>query len=312
MQVAVLDIGTNTVLLLIADLDAGTIRVLRDDHAIARLGEGVDRTRNINEEAFQRFLKVLQSHLSTCEKYDVQRVVAIGTSALRDAENRDDILRRATEATGVEIEVLSGEEEALWTYRGAIAGQQVQGKISVLDIGGGSTEISSGFNGNFEQGISLDIGAVRITERYFATNPITREAAITAREMIRQTFSRMKRPHVEKLIAVAGTPTTLAAMHQELGAFDTSKVHGYTLHPKAIDQLLDILLRTDTKTLIDLYPAINKARADILPAGTLILREAMEFLGAGAVQVSTLGLRYGIAVREAERQFGAADFQLIE
>jgi exopolyphosphatase/guanosine-5'-triphosphate,3'-diphosphate pyrophosphatase len=312
MQVAVLDIGTNTVLLLIAELDATTIRVHRDDHAIARLGEGVDRTKHISDEAFQRFLSILRIHLSTCEEHNVQQIVAIGTSALRDAENREDILRQTKEATGVEIEILTGEEEARWTYRGALAGQSVSSRIGVLDIGGGSTEISSGFNGKFEHGVSLDIGAVRITERCFATNPITKEAAATARETIRQTFSRIERPHVEKLIAVAGTPTTLAAMHQELPEFNKSKVQGYILHAKAIDQLLDILLRTDTKTLIDLYPAINKARADILPAGTLILREAMDILGVEAVRVSTHGLRYGIAAREAERQFGPRDFHVTE
>src|SRR4051812_28796678 len=147
MQVAVLDIGTNTVLLLIAELDATTIRVRRDDHAIARLGEGVDRTKHISDEAFQRFLSTLGIHLSTCEEHNVQQIVAIGTSTLRDAENREDILRQTKEATGVEIEILTGEEEARWTYRGALAGIEAQGPIGVLDIGGGSTEISSGTNG---------------------------------------------------------------------------------------------------------------------------------------------------------------------
>jgi len=302
MRIATLDIGTNTVLLLIVETEGSSFRVLRDDHAIARLGEGVDRTRSINEEAYQRFVAVLRMHAETIASFNVDRIAAVGTSALRDAENRDEIIRRAKDDTGIDIAIISGEEEARWTYLGALYGMELEsGKpVAVVDIGGGSTEISSGDGRAFERGVSIDIGAVRITERCFATSPITKEASDAARVLIRNSLraSLAQPPDHAQLIAVAGTPTTLAAMHQGLPAFDAEKVQGYVLQRGAIDQLLDIMMSVDTQTLLDHFPAINKARADILPAGTLILREVMEYCGADSVRVSTRGLRYGIALRE--------------
>ncbi len=315
MRIAVLDIGTNTVLLLIAELEGQTLRVLLDDHAIARLGEGVDRTKTISEEAYLRFLSILRGHKESIESMNVDRIIAVGTSALRDAKNREEIVRRTIEETGIEVKILSGEEEAHWSYQGALFGMSGVENATVIDIGGGSTEISFGDEKEYTRGMSLDIGAVRITERCFKTSPITSEAVQEARQTILDALNHPPAPflrHVQNrlhsdslhkwrssFVAVAGTPTTLAAMDQGLERFDATKVQGYVLRREAIDQMLDMLLKTDTATLIEHFPAVNKARADILPAGTLILREAMEFLGAETIRVSTHGLRYGIALREA-------------
>ena len=303
MRVAALDIGTNTVLLLIADVEGNEVHVVQDVHAIARLGEGVDRTHRISEAAYDRFISILREHQKTIGEYQCNRIIAAATSAMRDAENRDEIIQRTKEDTGIEIEVLSGDEEARLTYRGAVAGMKLVGEIAVVDIGGGSSEISVG-NGNvFESGVSLDIGAVRLTERYFTTIPIMLEAKEAARKLIQAALnhppspSLKRRGGMETFIAVAGTPTTLAAMHQNLKAFDTAKVHAYILHRKDIEELLDMLFSISTAELLARYPAVNKARADILPAGTLILAEVMDHLGASQITVSTQGLRYGVALQ---------------
>ena len=302
MRVAILDIGTNTVLLLVAESDGGSLRIIRDDHDIARLGEGVDRNRNISEEAYQRFLSVLRKHLGTIQSLNVDRVAAVATSAMRDAENRDEIIQKTKDDTDTLIELLSGEDESRWTYSGAVLGMKFESSspIAVVDIGGGSTEISTGDGRNFEQGISIDIGAVRITERCFSTSPITKEAAEDARRLIRESLhSKLPTPvHSSELVAVAGTPTTLAAMHQNLPKFDAAQVHNYRLRRQAVDQLLDIMLKVDSQTLLGHFPSVNKSRADILPAGTLILAEVMDYLNADTIRVSTQGLRYGIALRE--------------
>ncbi|MFI5202697.1 MAG: Ppx/GppA family phosphatase, partial [Candidatus Kapaibacterium sp.] len=282
-----------------------TMRVLRDDHAIARLGEGVDRTKTISEDAYQRFLSILRKHKESIQSLSVERIIAVGTSALRDAKNRDDIIKRTNEETGIEIEILTGEEEARWSYKGALFGMNDVENATVIDIGGGSTEISFGDGGEYVHGVSLDIGAVRITERCFKTSPITSEAAEEARGIIRTALNHPPAPALKRrgsvgtLVAVAGTPTTLAAMHQGLEKFDAAKVQNYLLRRETIDQMLDMLLKTDTATVLAHFPAVNKARADILPAGTLILREAMEFLDAAEIRASAHGLRYGIALREA-------------
>ncbi len=305
MRVAALDIGTNTVLLLIADVDGKNFRVIRDDHAIARLGEGVDRTHRISDAAYARFIAILREHQRTIVEFKCDKIIAAATSAMRDAENRDEIVERTKHDTGIEIEILSGDDEARLTYRGAVVGMIIPppiegGGFCVVDIGGGSTEISVGNGDTFERGISLDIGAVRLSERYFTMTPIPLEAKETAKRTISDALdhppapSFLRRGGNHTLIAVAGTPTTLAAMHQGLIAFDAAKVHGYILHRAAIEQMLDTLFTVSTSELLARYPAINKARADILPAGTLILAEVMDRLEATQITVSTQGLRYGM------------------
>jgi exopolyphosphatase/guanosine-5'-triphosphate,3'-diphosphate pyrophosphatase len=217
---------------------------------------------------------------------------------MRDAENRHEIIARTFEETGIHIELLSGEDEALWTYRGAIAGMDVNGDVGVIDIGGGSTEIAYGSETSFKSGNSFDIGAVRITERFIKSNPISMAARDDAANYVRQVLSSAEAKSLSELIAVAGTPTTLASMDQYLPIFDVAKVHGYLLYRSAILDLLDVMFSLDTNTLLARYPCVNKARADILPAGTLILAAAMDLLGVEHVRVSTQGLRYGIALRE--------------
>ena len=316
MRIASLDIGTNTVLLLIVEVDSERIRVIRDDHAIARLGEGVDRTGRISDEACERFLSVLTVHSATIKANNVDHIAAVTTSAVRDAENRDEIIRRAKEGTGIEIELLSGDDEAQWTYRGALLGAnlETEGSVGVVDIGGGSTEISIGDGKHFESGVSMDIGAVRITERCFPTVPVSHLAIDQARRMIRETLHQSIPIPLKfsRLIAVAGTPTTLAAMDQLLFQFDAARVQNYILRRDSVDRLLYIMSNIDTPTLLEHFPAINKARADILPAGTLILAEVMEFCSVRAVRVSTRGLRYGIALREAIRHLGERDYTIEE
>ncbi len=296
MRVAALDIGTNTVLLLIAEVDGAKFHVICDIHAIARLGEGVDRTHQISEAAYERFISILREHQKTIAQYNCDRIIAVATSAMRDAENRDEIIERTKCDTGIEIEILSGDDEARLTYRGAVAGMKLDGKTGVVDIGGGSTEISVGKGNRFERGASIDIGALRLTERYFASSPVAAVAKDAARKLIRESLRNIGigiRSSTQ-LIAVAGTPTTLAAMYRGLKAFDAPKVHGHVLHRKEIEELLDILFSVSTTELLERFQSVNKARADILPAGTLILAEVMDYLGAEHTTVSTQGLRYGI------------------
>jgi exopolyphosphatase / guanosine-5'-triphosphate,3'-diphosphate pyrophosphatase len=306
MRVAALDIGTNTVLLLIADVDGKSFRVVRDDHAIARLGDGVDRTHRINEAAYERFISILREHQKTIAEFKCDRIIACATSAMRDAENRDEIIERTKRDTGINIEILSGDDEARLTYRGAVAQTSPrpspwkgEGIVAVVDIGGGSTEISVGNGDMFESGASIDIGALRLTERYFSSNPIAVEAKETARKLVRKSLKNITlQIHPSTLlIAVAGTPTTLAAMHQGLSAFDAASVQGYVLRRQAIEEMLEILFTVSTATLLKRFPSVNKSRADILPAGTLILAEVMDHLGVEHITVSTQGLRYGLALQ---------------
>ena len=302
MRIAVLDIGTNTVLMLMAESrpDSQPI-IFRDEHSIARLGEGVDKTKHISEEAYNRFAEIFKRYKELINTNAIDRVTAFATSAMRDAENRQDIISRVKTDFSIDIELLSGDDEAQWSFRGALYGlmnEQLRGTIATIDIGGGSTEISIGNDGIFYSGTSMDIGAVRIKERFLSSN--TADNVIKARTYIRTQLEQATNslPTPSSLIAVAGTPTSLAAMKHQLDEFDISIVDGTILQIDELAILIDEMFSITTTELISRYPAISPARADILPAGSLILYEAMFQMSLDRVTVSTKGLRYGILLRE--------------
>jgi exopolyphosphatase/guanosine-5'-triphosphate,3'-diphosphate pyrophosphatase len=315
MRNAVIDIGTNTCLLLIAEADhSGSIKVIADVHAIARLGAGVDKTKRIQQESYERLKNILLDHKRIIEDNQVNSISAIATSAMRDAENRHDIIKKIKDECGIEIELLSGSDESLWSYRGALCGFEsadLQGTIAALDIGGGSTELSIGKNGKYKRGTSINIGAVRIKERFLAeSNDASFESA---RKFIRSEIEKgfTNSEAIDKLIAVAGTPTALAAIKLGLTVFDAKKVNGAIITSSELSKINKELFRLSLMEITQKYPAVHPSRADILPAGALILEEVLSFLKLDEVQVSTCGLRYGIMIRELEKQMDVSDEWMI-
>ena len=300
MRVAVIDIGTNTVLMLIAEISGQPPVILRDEHSIARLGEGVDKTHQISETAYARFAEIMRRYKALIDEYHVDRVIAFATSAMRDAENREEIIQRTKDEFGIEIELLSGNDEARWSFQGALFGippAEIKGIVATIDIGGGSTEISVGENGRYLQGFSINIGAVRIKER-FLSSPI--DAEQIAREYIDAELQIIKSIYLfpKKLIAVAGTPTSLAAIKHRLDHFDTSAVDGTVINSNELEIMIRLMFSISAQELVRRYPAVSPARADILPAGALILDEVLEVMKIDEVHVSTKGVRYGILLRE--------------
>ena len=217
MMSAAIDIGTNTVLLLIASIDTrGQLATLVDEQRVPRLGKGVDESGNINRSALNRLIDVLLEYRAMIADHGVESITVTGTSALRDAANRQHVLHRVRAATGFEITVLSGEDEALLSYRGAVSGLAEGGSAVVLDIGGGSTEIISGEGESILFHTSRDVGAVRLTERFFRHDPPLPEEIQSALSTVRAAFADVP-PFDEtrcRLVGVAGTPTTLALLDQ--------------------------------------------------------------------------------------------------
>ncbi len=305
MRTASIDIGTNTILLLIADILAdGSVKVLHDEQVIARLGKGVDSERMINQETFRRVAGFLRTYKETCDRFSVGKICAVGTSAVRDAKNREQFIAEMEEQSGIRIEVLSGNDEAQWTYRGGIA--EFSGKAerySVVDIGGGSTEIIVGDSKDIITKVSIDIGSVRLTERILKDSPPETAALIEADEFI---ASQIPPDAVRQIsstfaIGVAGTLTTLAAVHQKLPAYNPEKISGYTLSVNDVGAMFG-LLKDKSVSQIAAFPQISAGREDIILAGIMIL---MGYMGASKLQqinVSDRGLRYGILYREMERQ----------
>ena len=301
MRVAAIDIGTNTVLMLIADVDRiNSLRVIRDEHAIARLGEGVDESKLIAPKAVERALTILERHQKVADREKVERIVACGTSAFRDADNRDEVVELVRERVGINVEVISGEEEAELTYAGAVSAfiaADKQEEFLVLDIGGGSTELTYGKSLSVTSRVSLDVGCVRLTERVLRTAPPSIEALHAAQSLIRGLVSQIEKQPTAQMIGVAGTLTTLAALNLNLKYFDPEKVGGHVLSLGKVKQLFQEFSRM-TVDEIAAFPQVLPGRTDVLLAGIMILVEVMETLGVDEITVSERGLSYGLAMRE--------------
>lgn len=299
--ISVIDIGTNTILMLTVEPRGGSIVVVDDHHEVARLGRGIDATRTIMPEAFDRMQVFLERYRRIAEELGSERIVAFGTSALRDAENSDEFIAVMHERTGIEIEVLSGDDEARWTYVGALFGLDLDSRrVAVLDIGGGSTELAFGDQSAVWQALSADIGAVRITERFLSElppSPADLEAAIEYADELTATFFDV--PSETTLVGVAGTVTTLAAIAQNRERFDADELNGTVLTYEQIESIASKLSLMTESQMADV-PQIAAGRADIILGGALILRAAMMRLDANEIVVSTRGVRYGIALRDAE------------
>ncbi len=310
MRIASLDIGTNTILLLIAEVDKnGITKVLHDEQVIARLGKGVDADRTINRETFRRAADFLRTYKHTCDMFSVNKIVAVGTSALRDAKNRDEFCEYIQQQVGISIDVISGNEEAQWTYRGGISefldAPHRAEQYSVIDIGGGSTEIIIGNRTTILSKTSIDIGSVRITERILKFSPPDDSAIIEADEFI---HSQIKSSAVGNInntfsVGVAGTLTTLAALHQRLPSYIPDKVSGYTLSYDDAGSMFG-LLKDKSVEQIRTFPQISAGREDIILAGIMILMGCMESCSIDTITVSDRGLRYGIILKEIEKLFG--------
>ncbi|UWX57726.1 Ppx/GppA family phosphatase [Chlorobaculum sp. MV4-Y] len=304
-RIACIDVGTNTALLLVADLEPATGRIVTVDHrqTIVRLGQKVDEHRMIHPEALERLKACMTEYRKLCSELEVRRIIAAGTSALRDAANRDEIIGAVKGATGIEIRCISGDEEAVLTFFGAVAGlPEVPEPFTVIDIGGGSTEIIMGTVEQVASAVSMNIGSVRMTERFCTSIPPSAEEFEAAKKEIDRNLARSLPPFFagrQQVFGVAGTLTTIAQVCMGDRHFDVAKVQGYQLEYSAVHQLLERLRAMTLDEIAAL--GIPEGRADVFTMGTLILRQFMRMLGVGTVTVSIQGLRYGMAQQELQR-----------
>ncbi len=304
-RVSCIDIGTNTALLLIADLEpeSGTIIPVFHKQTIVRLGKNVDAYKIIDPEALQRLINCLEDYRSIISEHGCEAIIAAGTSALRDAGNRQDIIKNIAARTGITIECITGGEEAELTFFGAVAGMDdIPELFTVLDIGGGSTEISMGSLCGVTESVSIDIGSVRLSERFFTDLPPSRKEFDAAKSAINEALTSgiipffASRTHV---YGVAGTLTSIAQLAQGLKHFDAMKVHNYALGYQNVHSILETLKKSTLEEIIEL--GVPEGRADVITMGTLILHQFMRLLGIPEIRVSIQGLRFGIAQKELLR-----------
>lgn len=285
-----IDIGTNTLLLLIVSKDQeGNISIIQDEHRIARLGEGINISGIISDKAIHRAIVILEEYARCISQFTDVSVRAIATSAMRDAQNKVDVQTMLEQTLGYPIEIISGIEEASLTFLGS---REDYDKPVIIDIGGGSTEIIQLVE-NKEHCISIDIGAVRLTDTFIKQLPITDDALEQAKLYVMNLLKDISIPVQSTIIATAGTPTTLAAIDLEIHDLSSPLIHGHVLSIEKISKFSNLLLHSDLESILSI-PGVHPQRADILPAGALILSMVLENVKAKSCIVSKKGLRYGI------------------
>lgn len=289
---AAIDIGTNTILMLIAEKSKdGSILSLADEHSIARLGEGVDKTGKINENAVKRAANILKKYRKLIIKHSVDTIRVAGTAALRDAKNAKQVREQLESIIESKIEIIPGIREAELSFLGAV---EDTNPSVVIDIGGGSTEIIFGNNNELTDRNSLNIGAVRITERIFGDHPPSRNEISDAMEIIDSELSEnISEKYQGKFYAVAGTPTTIAAIAMNMKEYDDDRVNGFDLTIDKTEKVFDQFLKLSVEDISNKFN-IHPKRADVITAGTLILLRIMKFFSVKSVIVSSHGLRYGM------------------
>ncbi len=300
-KVAAIDIGTNSVLLVIAAAEAGRIRPLVERATITRMGEGVDRTRRLAPAAVARNLACLRSYADDLRAYGSPPLDVVGTSALRDAEGAQAFLDEAEQVLGVRPRIIAGDEEARLTFRGALSGLSLTGRLLVFDPGGGSTELIVGDAGGTappESRVSLDIGSVRLFERHVQSDPprpaeLARIEADIERELATAAPLQLAACQAITLVGVAGTVTTLKSLELGLPTYDAARVHGAELKLSVIEDLCAKLASLPLAERQRL-PGLQPKRADVIVAGALIVRDLLRRAGASRLVVSDRGVRFGL------------------
>jgi exopolyphosphatase/guanosine-5'-triphosphate,3'-diphosphate pyrophosphatase len=296
---ATIDIGTNTTLLLVGRAAAGGgVEVLAERAEITRLGRGIGTTGVLGTVGIGATLEVLREYARIAREHGAT-IAAIGTEGLRRAKNAREFLDPAREILGREVEVIDGEREAALTFRAvaeSFPAETGEGSVTVVDIGGGSTEIIIAERGQVRVRTSLPIGSVRLTERHVHSDP-ARDDEIAA---VRAEIAAALAPVTElpsaahtRLVGVAGTVTSLAAMAQQLASYDPARVHGFHLTRAALDAEL-ARLRRSTQPEREKFAGLDPRRADVILAGALILQAIAERAGVGAILVSDRGIRWGL------------------
>jgi exopolyphosphatase/guanosine-5'-triphosphate,3'-diphosphate pyrophosphatase len=298
VRVAVVDIGTNSTRLLIAEPDgAGSLRELERRSEVTRLGEGVDRTGELGEEPQRRVLRVLAAYDELIAAHDVERTTAVMTSAVRDARNGGEFAERVRSEHRLNGRTLTGDEEAELTFRGATVGRSDGGPLLVIDIGGGSTELVVGEHGEVVFHVSTQNGVVRHTERHLHDDPPTTEQMDELSAAVRADFERHARRAVNAAVAVAGTATSCAAIDLAIEPYDPSKVEGHVLSVSRLHELRDRLAAVPLPERRRI-PGLHPDRAPTIVAGVLILIEALRAFALDRVQVSERDILWGAALEE--------------
>jgi exopolyphosphatase/guanosine-5'-triphosphate,3'-diphosphate pyrophosphatase len=300
MRTAVIDIGTNTLLLLIVEPADGGLRPVVDQCRFGRLGQGLDASGQLHPDAIARSLDICREYRALIDGAGAERVAVVGTQALREASNAAEFVAPAEAILGAPIEIIAGAREAELAFAAVRATfPALDGTpYLVVDVGGGSTEIIATDGSRVTSAVSLPIGAVRLTERHLKTDPPSSHDARALIDDIDGHLAGLELPRGVVVIGTAGTATTLAAVEQKLLDYDPDRVTGFKISATALDRLLARLLELTTAQRRGLRGMVAQ-RADVIPAGCAILARIVHRVAAPQLIVCDRGIRWGVAHERA-------------
>ncbi len=298
MRVGAVDLGTNSTRLLVADVDDGALVEVARRLAITRLGEGVDTSHALRAEAIARVHAVLDGYAAEAEELGVEHVLAVATSAARDASNGRDFLDGLASRYGWETRLLGGQEEGELMVRGVTSDRAVGAGTLIVDIGGGSTELIVGGPAGISFLTSLQAGCVRLTERFLASDPPAMEELEEAAAFVAGLLPALA---VDAAIGVAGTVTTVAAIDLGLESYDPVRIHGHRIGRAAVDRVLADLAALPLAER-ERVRGLEPARAPVIVGGLVVLREVMVRYDLGEIEASERDILHGVALAAAGTQ----------
>jgi exopolyphosphatase / guanosine-5'-triphosphate,3'-diphosphate pyrophosphatase len=295
-RVAAVDLGTNSTRLLVADVTGDGLEEVTRRLTITRLGEGVDERRRLLPVPIARVRNCLTEYRQEIEALGAERTLCIATSSVRDADNGEAFLGEIEWSYGFTTCLLSGQEEAALMIRGVTAGRPSLDDVLVVDIGGGSTELVVAAGGAVAFATSIDIGSVRITERFLGSDPPTRPELAAAGAYIRSLLPTLE---AGSAIGVAGTITTVAALDLGGDESDPARTHGHRLSLVSVEQQLDRLASMTTEQRLTV-PGLEPGRAPVIVGGIVVLREVLSAYGLSEIEISEWDVLHGAALAAAE------------
>ena len=300
MIIASIDIGTNTVLLLVAEVEPVTKNIipLKNLYKLPRIGKGLKPGMSVSAEKIELLTEILSDYKKTADEYGCEKIIATATNAFRIASNSGEIISMIKDKLNINIEVIPGENEAVYSFLGATGGQRNSERTLVIDIGGGSTEIVYGTAEKIIYNKSFATGVVSATESFFVHAPPTPKDISELDQHITGIFHELVHEdfNIDKAVAIAGTPTTLACIKMNLSEFNEDLIEGSTISYDELVSLINKLKELTPGQILSNFKTIVKGREDILLSGSYILLVLMGILELDEVMVSTKGIRYGAIV----------------
>src|ERR1035437_1028282 len=297
MKIASIDIGTNTVILLIAEIKNNQIIAIRNEYRVPRIGKGLTHSKNINDEKIKELIQILSEYKNIIKSYNCEVVIAIGTNAFRISSNATAIIKTVKDKLGIQINIATSLKEAEYSFLGALSDLNKENTDSlVIDIGGGSTELISGKMSQIKYINNFQAGVVSGTEGFFKHDPPLSCEIHNFDTFLSSTFVHLDIPQNVRAIAIAGTPTTLVCIQKDLKVYNEDEVEGSLLKQVDVYRLKEELSFLSSKQIKEKYSQVVSGREDVLLAGTIILNKLMMLLNLTDVSVSTKGIRYGAIV----------------